>query len=139
MERLTQSYGFLFGKVMQQMEKKFAEALTPFNINARQYGILLFISESPYSSQKVVAEKMQVDRTTMVSHIDHLETLNFVKRTKSQTDRRAYGLIITEKGKEVLESCWGFLVNTELEVLSPLNKNEIQSLKQLLKKTWSSL
>lgn len=73
---------FLLGKVLQRLESKFAEGLNPYEINARQYGVLLFIKGNPYSSQKDISENLQIDRTTMVGHIDHLETLGFVERTK---------------------------------------------------------
>lgn len=139
MHKWNQSYGFLLGKVLQQMENKFAEGLIPFNINARQYGVLLFIQENPYSSQKDISENLQIDRTTMVSHIDHLETLGFVERTKNPNDRRSYSLMITEKGNDVLDSRWEFLNNIELGVLAPLNHNEKQLLKDLLVKVWKSL
>ena len=121
------------------MENKFAEGLIPFNINARQYGVLLFIQGNPYSSQKDISDNLQIDRTTMVSHIDHLETLGFVERTKNPNDRRSYSLMITEKGNDVLDSRWEFLNNIELEVLAPLNPNEKQLLKDLLVKVWKSL
>ncbi|RFA32237.1 transcriptional regulator [Virgibacillus dokdonensis] len=137
MKKWNQSYGFLLGKVLQQMESQFAEGLIPFKINARQYGVLLFIQGNPYSSQKIISENLQIDRTTMVSHIDHLETLGFVERTKNPNDRRSYSLVITEKGKDVLNSRWEFLNNVELEVLAPLNANERQLLKDLLVKVWS--
>lgn len=121
------------------MESMFDDSLIPFNIDARQYGILLFIKENPYSSQKIIGEKLQIDRTTMVSHVDRLETLGFVERTKNPNDRRAYSLMITKKGNKVLESCWGFLTNTESEVLSILNEQEKQLFKEILIKVWSSL
>ncbi|MGG0155851.1 MarR family transcriptional regulator [Bacillus velezensis] len=139
MEKWNQSYGFLLGKVLQRMESKFAEGLLPYEINARQYGVLLFIKENPYSSQKEISENLQIDRTTMVSHIDHLETLGFVERTKNPNDRRSYSLKITEKGNDVLDSRWEFLMNTELEVLAPLNQQERQLLKNSLIKIWRSL
>ncbi|UYP22932.1 MarR family winged helix-turn-helix transcriptional regulator [Bacillus velezensis] len=139
MEKWNQSYGFLLGKVLQRMESKFAEGLIPYEINARQYGVLLFIKENPYSSQKEISENLQIDRTTMVSHIDHLETLGFVERTKNPNDRRSYSLKITEKGNDVLDSRWEFLMDTELEVLAPLNQQERQLLKNSLIKIWRSL
>lgn len=139
MHKWNQSYGFLLGKVLQQMENNFAEGLIPFNINARQYGVLLFIQENPYSSQKDISDNLQIDRTTMVSHIDHLETLGFVKRTKNPNDRRSYSLMITEKGNDVLDSRWEFLNNIEIGVLAPLDHNEKQLLKDLLVKVWKSL
>ncbi|MCM3155393.1 MarR family transcriptional regulator [Priestia megaterium] len=139
MNKWNQSYGFLLGKALQQMEQKFAEGLAPFNINSRQYGVLLFIEENPYSSQKDISDNLQIDRTTMVSHIDHLETLGFVERTKNPNDRRSYSLLITEKGKEVLNSRWEFLIDVESEVLTPLNQQERQLLKGFLIKIWKSL
>ncbi|MED3729418.1 MarR family transcriptional regulator [Priestia filamentosa] len=139
MNKWNQSYGFLLGKSLQQMENKFAEGLVPFNINSRQYGVLLFIEENPYSSQKDISDNLQIDRTTMVSHIDHLETLGFVERTKNPNDRRSYSLLITEKGKEVLNSRWEFLTDVESEVLTPLNQQERQLLKDFLIRIWKSL
>jgi DNA-binding MarR family transcriptional regulator len=135
----NQSYGFLLGKVLQQMENKFAEGLLPFNIHARQYGVLLFVQENPYSSQKEISDNLQIDRTTMVSHMDHLESLGFVERTKNPNDRRSYSLVITEKGKEVLDSRWEFLNQIELDVLAPLSQQEKQLLKDSLVKVWRSL
>ncbi|MGD6845394.1 MarR family winged helix-turn-helix transcriptional regulator [Bacillus infantis] len=139
MEKWNQSYGFLLGKVLQRMEAKFAEGLAPYDINARQYGVLLFIKGNPYSSQKDISENLQIDRTTMVSHIDHLETLGFVERTKNPNDRRSYSLLITPKGNDVLDSRWQFLINTELEVLAPLSDQEKQLLKEFLIKIWTTL
>ncbi|MED4155169.1 MarR family transcriptional regulator [Priestia aryabhattai] len=139
MNKWNQSYGFLLGKALQQMEQEFAEGLAPFNINSRQYGVLLFIEENPYSSQKDISDNLQIDRTTMVSHIDHLETLGFVERTKNPNDRRSYSLLITEKGKEVLNSRWKFLTDVESEVLAPLNQQERQLLKDFLIRIWKSL
>lgn len=139
MEKWNQSYGFLLGKVLQRMETKFVEGLSPFKINARQYGVLLFIEESPYSSQKDISEKLQIDRTTMVSHIDHLEGLGYVERTRNPNDRRSYSLLITPKGKDVVDSRWKFLIDTELEVLAPLSDQEKQLLKEILIKVWTTL
>jgi DNA-binding MarR family transcriptional regulator len=139
LEKWNQSYGFLLGKVLQKMETKFAEGLAPYEINARQYGVLLFIKGNPYSSQKDISENLQIDRTTMVGHIDHLETLGFVERTRNPNDRRSYSLLITAKGNDVLVSRWQFLINTELEVLAPLSDQEKQLLKEFLIKIWTTL
>ncbi|AZV62898.1 MarR family winged helix-turn-helix transcriptional regulator [Peribacillus frigoritolerans] len=139
MNKWNQSYGFLLGKALQQMESKFAEGLIPFDINSRQYEVLLFVQENPYSSQKDISENLQIDRTTMVSHIDHLETLGFVERTRNPNDRRSYSLLITEKGNDVLDSRWEFLTNVESEVLAPLNQQERELLKDFLVKIWRTL
>ncbi|WP_313799567.1 MarR family transcriptional regulator [Cytobacillus sp.] len=139
LEKWNQSYGFLLGKVLQQMETRFADGLAQYDINARQYGVLLFIEGNPYSSQKDISESLQIDRTTMVSHIDHLETLGFVERTRNPNDRRSYSLLITPRGNDVLNSRWEFLIKTELAVLAPLSQQERKLLKDLLVKVWITL
>ncbi|MFB1100197.1 MarR family winged helix-turn-helix transcriptional regulator [Terribacillus sp. JSM ZJ617] len=139
MNKWNQSYGFLLGKALQQMEEKFAEGLVPFHINARQYGVLLYIQENPYCSQKDISDNLQIDRTTMVSHIDHLEKLGYVERTKNPNDRRYHSLLITEKGDELLASRWEYLTDVESEVLTPLDQQERELLKDFLIKIWKSL
>ena len=139
LHKWNQSYGFLLGKVLQHMETKFAEGLAPYGIDSRQYGVLLFINGNPYSSQKDISENLKIDRTTMVSHIDHLETLGYVERRRNPNDRRSYSLLITSKGNEVLDSRWEFLIRTELDVLDPLSHQEKQLLKELLVRIWSTL
>lgn len=139
MGKLNDPYVFLLGKALQQMEKKFANSLSPIHLDARQYGVHLYIQKNPNSSQKIISQRLQIDRTTMVGHVDHLETLNFVKRIKNPNDRRAYNLAITEKGNEILASGWSLLQNSELEVLSALTEQEKQTLKETLLKIWKSI
>lgn len=138
MEKWNPSYGFLLGKVLQQTDR-FAEGLIAFDLNSRQYGILLFTRENPYSAQKDISVNLQIDWTTMVSHIDHLETPGFVERTKNANDRRFHSLMITEQGTEVLNSRWEFLNEVKSEVLNPLNQKEKELFKDFLVKIWSSL
>ncbi|WP_246586587.1 MarR family winged helix-turn-helix transcriptional regulator [Cytobacillus gottheilii] len=70
---------------------------------------------------------------------EHVETLGFVERTKNPNDRRSYSLLITPKGNQVLDSRWEFLIETELEVLEPLSKQEKELLKEFLVKIWNTL
>lgn len=134
MSRILKSYGFITGKVSQLFELNFVEKLKPYDINAKQYGVLIKIAEKPNSSQKEIAEELRIDRTTMVSFIDHLEGLKYLTRTKNPQDRRSYLLMITEKGKQVLESCWDLLERSEGKIISPLNSQEVHLLNDILLK-----
>lgn len=134
MSRILKSYGFITGKVSQLFELNFVEKLTPYDINAKQYGVLIKIDEKPNSSQKEIAEELRIDRTTMVSFIDHLEGLKYLTRTKNPQDRRSHLLMITEKGRKVLESCRDLLEQSEREIISPLNSQEVHLLNDFLLK-----
>lgn len=102
-------------------------------------GFFYLLMETRTHLKKIYLKNLQIDRTTMVSHIDHLESLGFVKRTRNPKDRRSYSLLITPNGNDVLDSCWEFLINTELEVLAPLDHQERILLKDFLIKIWSAL
>lgn len=86
MSRVLESYGFLTRKVKQLLELNLIEKLKPYDINARQYGVLIKINEKPNLSQKEIAAELKIDRTTMVDFIDHLESLQYVIRIKNQKD-----------------------------------------------------
>lgn len=134
MSIILESYGFLTGKVEQLLELDLIEKLKPYDINARQYGVLIKINEKPNLSQKEIADELKIDRTTMVDFIDHLELLQYVIRIKNPTDRRSYCIQITNKGQEVLENCWELLTQSEMRILSPLTEEEQFFLKTCLLK-----
>ncbi|SFD04534.1 DNA-binding transcriptional regulator, MarR family [Bacillus sp. 491mf] len=134
MSRILESYGFLTGKVEQLLELDLIEKLAPYDINARQYGVLIKINEKPNLSQKEIANELKIDRTTMVDFIDHFESLQYVIRIKNPKDRRSYCIQITNKGQEVLENCWGMLTQSEMKILSPLTEEEQFFLKTCLLK-----
>ncbi|MCM3737050.1 MarR family transcriptional regulator [Bacillus cytotoxicus] len=124
MSRILDSYGFLTGKVEQLLELDLIERLKSYDINARQYGVLIKINEKPNLYQKEIADELKIDRTTMVDFIDHLESLQYVNRIKNPKDRRSYCIQITNKGQAVLENCWDLLTQSEMKILSSLTKEE---------------
>lgn len=138
MSRIFKSYGFITGKVEQLFEVDFSKELAPYDINVKQYGVLIKIDENPNHSQKEIAEELKIDRTTMVSFIDHLEALEYLIRTKNPQDRRSYCLTITEKGKHILEDCWGALEQSERKIITSLSDQEARLLKDLLIKIFKN-
>ena len=136
-EQLSHSFGFLSGKLSQEMEQRLAERIQPYGISTRQLGLLFFVSHHPGMSQKTIGERIRVDRTTMVAHVDHLEDKKFLHRVRSERDRRITSLYLTSEGEKLLEKGWVFLTETEQEVLSTFTKEEQDVLKKLLQKWWN--
>lgn len=132
MSDIYKSFGFLTGKVEQLLEADFAEKLKPYCINARQFAVLIKVKERPNTSQKEIGEDLRIDRTSMVEHIDKLESLQYIQRLKNIKDRRAYCLSLTEKGNEILNECWGLLDLSESNVLSVLEDEEKNMFKKHL-------
>ena len=139
MSKLFESYGFLTGKVVQFIEEDFIDKLKSFDIDARQFGMLVKVYESPNMSQIQIAEELKIDRTTMAERAEQLESLNYISRVKNPKDKRTYCLNITKQGIELVESYWKLLEQSENKILSPLSDEEKEIFKNyLLKiyKTW---
>ncbi|WLR52494.1 MarR family transcriptional regulator [Bacillus tianshenii] len=138
MSKLINSFGFLTGKVVQLLEEDFVDKLKLFEIDARQYGMLVKVYENPGMSQKKIAEELKIDRTTMAERAEKLELLNYITRVKNPEDKRTYCLNITDKGIEILEKCWELLRQSEEGVLFPLNDKEKESFKSYLLKIYNT-
>lgn len=136
-EQLIHSFGFLSGKLSQEMEQRLAERIQLYGITTRQLGLLFFVSHHPGMSQKDIGERIRVDRTTMVAHVDHLEEKGFLQRVRGERDRRITGLYLTGEGEKLLKKGWTFLAETEQEVLASFTKEEQGILKKLLQKWWN--
>jgi DNA-binding MarR family transcriptional regulator len=136
MKTIFDSYGFLFGKVLETMVNTFEGRIREYAITAKHYGIMLVIHSNPNVSQKEIGEIQRIDRTTMVTLIDYLENIGFVKRIKNPSDRRVYYLSLTDKGINVLDECLDILEKCELTALKPLSGEEMAKLKEWLLKIY---
>src|SRR5215469_10428787 len=81
------SIGFLLNKAAQILLDEFESGLRPFKLNAREFGVLLFIDENGGQSQQQIATSLWIDRTTMVAIIDNLERAGYVVRVRDPQDR----------------------------------------------------
>ncbi|WP_102691660.1 MarR family winged helix-turn-helix transcriptional regulator [Rummeliibacillus pycnus] len=138
MSKLFESYGFLTGKIVQLIEEDFIEKLKSFDIDARQYGMLVKVFESPNMSQIQIAEELKIDRTTMAERAEQLESLNYITRVKNPQDKRTYCLNITKQGIELVESYWKLLKQSESKILSPLSDEEKEIFKNYLLKIYNT-
>src|SRR5215469_13224419 len=78
-------------------------ALAPFGINGRQCAVLIAIDEQAPSSQHDIAQRMGVDRTTMVTLVDELEGKGLVERRPDPRDRRKNVVALTEAGRATVQ------------------------------------
>lgn len=136
MKTIFDSYGFLFGKVLETMVNTFEDRSREYTLTSKHYGVMLVIHSNPNVSQKEIGEILRIDRTTMVALIDYLENIGFAKRIKNPSDRRTYYLSLTDKGNNVLNECWDILEECEITALKPLSEKERARLKEWLLKIY---
>lgn len=124
--------GYLFKHVGAVMAALHAEALGPLGIDARELGVLLVIDSSVAPSQQEVAQRLGVDRTTMVAMLDALAEKGLLVREPDAGDRRRNVVALTAGGRELLARATAASDVAEGRLLAGLSRAEGEQLRELL-------
>jgi DNA-binding MarR family transcriptional regulator len=124
--------GYLFKHAQQRMAQLNSAALAPYDINGRELAVLLVLTDHEPPSQQQAAERLGVDRTTMVALLDGLETKGLVTRRPQAGDRRRNVVELTEKGRQTVTDATAASDEAERALLSALTKQEAEQLRKLL-------
>ena len=130
--RTSRRLAYLFKHAERLMSELHVDALAPFNIHARDLGVLLVIDRFEPASQQQVAERLGVDRTTMVAIIDALEVKGIIARRPDAQDRRRNVVELTPAGRDILRRATAASDAAEAELLAPLGPGEGEQLRDLL-------
>lgn len=106
--------------------------LAPLGLSAGQFPILLFLSRREGEMQETLARFFSLDKATIARAVRRLETGGFICRRKLAGKRRAFGLFLTEKGRETLTGIPGIEADWEEELLSALGEEERDTARILL-------
>jgi DNA-binding MarR family transcriptional regulator len=124
--------GYLFKHAQQRMAELNAAALTPYGISGRELAVLLALADQGPPSQQEAAERLGVDRTTMVALLDGLETKGLVTRRPQAGDRRRNVIELTPRGETTLRDAAAASDEAERVMLSGLTGAQAKQLRKLL-------
>jgi DNA-binding MarR family transcriptional regulator len=116
--------GHLIRRLNQISVALFLEEVGPLDLTPRQYAVLHMIEEVPGIDQASLSNMIAVDKTTMVKLVDRLVDKELITRTRSQTDRRANHLHVTDKGRALLAQVVPCLDRSDQRILAPLSPDE---------------
>ncbi len=101
-----ESTGFLFWQLSTLWQRKIKDVLNPFKLTHTQYVILAVIEDLQETvtdiNQKLISDISTIDVMTVSSTIRLLERKKLIKRKKSRTDTRAYTIINSKVGSNLL-------------------------------------
>src|SRR5262245_10600392 len=93
-ECLAGNLGWLLTQAHFNLVSEVAAALEPLGVSNRGYHVLATARSGEYT-QKELAERIGLDKTTMVVTVDELEQKGLAERKPSSTDRRARVISVT--------------------------------------------
>ena len=117
-----------------RMAELTANAVTPYGIDGRELGVLLSLAGREPASQQEAAQRLGIDRTTMVAMLDALEGKGLVSRHPHAQDRRRNVVELTDAGHETLRLATEANDEAEREFLASLTPKAAEQLRNSLQK-----
>ena len=130
--------GQLFFRLWRVTHTRTAEALGSLGLTTALFALLNLLGAREGAIQQELGSAMGVDPSTMVSLIDQLETAGLANRRPRPTDRRAREVVITPKGRRVLEQARQLAMQVEDDVLQGLSGAERRQVLALLRRALDS-
>jgi DNA-binding MarR family transcriptional regulator len=78
-----------------------AEAVESERLSVLQWLVFAHIGRNPDIDQSRLAETASIDKTNAGRLVDQLEAMGFIERRSHETDRRAWKLRLTSRGKDL--------------------------------------
>jgi DNA-binding MarR family transcriptional regulator len=130
--RLSRRLTYLLKYALLTLEDLHDEHLAPSGINARELAVLLMLGDREPESQQQAAQRLGIDRTTMVSLLDGLEHKTLVRRRADPADRRRNVVELTDAGQTVLDKAMRASDEAEQQLLADLGERDATRLRELL-------
>lgn len=112
----------------------FEKRLNYYNITRTQWIALYYISINEIVTQRQLADKMSLKEPTVVRLLDKMESLGWVIREKSEKDKRAKLLKLTEKGQKIETEMLDVAEKFRNDVISDITPEKLDKYKSVLDK-----
>ena len=120
--------GFLFDALSKAYSVRTNKVIKPFNLTATEWPVLDQIYLHKGINQKELAQYCLKDPSTIVKTLDHLEKKGLIVRQPDEKDRRAFKIIITEKGISCRQEAYQATRELFEKVTETLSQNDIDQL-----------
>lgn len=120
---------YLFKHANMQLTALTDAALKPPGIDGKDFGALRVVAGREPTSQLQVAQRLGIDRTTMVALLDVLQRKGIVVRRPDPGDRRRNNVELTDHGRltfETAQVAHRQAENTFLAAISPSAADELR-------------
>ena len=119
-------------KLSGWVEANIDAVLAPEGLKRRHYSTVSALRGGVRKGQQALAEKLRIDKATMVGVAAELEKRGYVVRERNPQDKRHYLLSATETGAEWLARTDERVGEVEDEMFGPLTAEERETLLRLM-------
>jgi len=129
---LTYLLGQTVNLVKQKLLSKFRE--NAIEINIEHFSMLHHINENNNLTQQDMANQFMRDKSIILRQVNALIELNYVVRETDVNDKRKKNLMLTKKGKKILEDSKKLSREVSNELLDGISEDELKDFENIINK-----
>lgn len=120
MEDFTTFICYRLKSTMKRVEKHIGQKLDSFGVTMAQSFILFALLEKDGCALTEIGNRAQIDNSSLTTMVDKLEKEGLVERRLYAQDRRVVTLYLTEKGRDLANQIFSFILNLNNELKASL-------------------
>jgi DNA-binding MarR family transcriptional regulator len=129
---LPENIGFHIRIVQMRIFREFYRVFEGSGMTPGMHTVLAIIRDNPGMRQRTLAELLMVREPNMTRMIQGLQGSGMISRDVDKTDRRAFHLVLTEKGRALMDGVQGRMDAFEEKLLGGLEPKERKALRDYL-------
>lgn len=131
--------GYQIRQAQAAVFRNFAANSSDLGVTPGEFSLLTLVRENPGIHQKSLVQVYRLDKSTLSNSITDLSKRKLIRRIRDETDRRFYGLWLTEFGRAVLARATERIEAQERQMDSVLEPGDRAQLLKLLARISSAL
>lgn len=112
-----------------------ADALHELHLYVGQELLLLELWTTDALSQAQLADRLGIEQPTVAKAVKRMETAGLLRRERDARDSRIQRVLLTDRGRELLEPVEQRWAEADSHLLGPLTDEERRQLRSLIEKT----
>jgi DNA-binding MarR family transcriptional regulator len=131
---LPENIGFHIRIVQMRVFREFYRVFEGSGVTPGMHTVLAIIRDNPGMRQRTLAELLMVREPNMTRMIQGLQASALIARAVDESDRRAFHLVLTDKGRQLMEGVQDRIDALEARLLGGLDGQERRDLRDYLER-----
>ena len=131
---LPENIGFHIRIVQMRVFREFYRTFEGSGVTPGMHTVLAIIRDNPGMRQRTLAELLMVREPNMTRMIQGLQASELIAREVDKTDRRAFHLVLTDKGRALMDGVQARMDSFEEKLLGGLDSKERKALRDYLER-----
>ncbi|MEM9104284.1 MAG: MarR family transcriptional regulator [Pseudomonadota bacterium] len=125
--RLHERLGYKVSRLARLMEAQLEEMISPFGITRLFWCILSGVGLEGVRTPSELADYVGIARSAISRALRTMEEMQLITRCGRERDGRGVEIVLTEKGRVVMEKCQPLVESLNDQFLSKLSDSEMQA------------